>query len=424
MAKTHEEYVLELSISNSKIEVIETYINSLTPILHKCKVHNYEWKVTPANILRRDGCPKCNGRYRRTHNDYVEELKVVNPNLEVLGTYVNAKNKILHRCKTHNVVWMKSPEHALLGSGCKQCSNDILSNLFSKTHEEYVNELNTINPNIEVLEEYTGAANGILHRCKIDKYEWITPPSSLLSGTGCPKCNGGYKRTKDEYIEELKNINPNIEIVSEFKNITTKATFRCRVCEHIWDTTPEVTLRGCGCPICGNKAIGDKLRKSHEQYIYELSQSNPNIDVVDSYINSLTPIRHRCKIHKYEWKVSPSHLLYNTGCPLCNVSKGENQVKKWIEEHNIKFEYQKKFDDCNDKRPLPFDFYLPDYNTCIEYDGEQHYKSINYFGGEDGLEVRQLHDKIKTEYCESKGIRLIRIPYFDDVKEKLDLLLT
>ena len=72
-------------------------------------------------------------------------------------------------------------------------------------------------------------------------------------------------------------------------------------------------------------------------------------------------------------------------------------------------------------RPLPFDFYLPDYNTCIEYDGIQHFEVVDYFGGLDGFITTKIRDTIKNEYCKSKNIKLIRIPYwgFDNIENIL-----
>ena len=88
---------------------------------------------------------------------------------------------------------------------------------------------------------------------------------------------------------------------------------------------------------------------------------------------------------------------------------------------------QYKFSDCKDKNSLPFDLYLPEYNTIIETDGEQHYRPIKWSSNitdkqaEDNLQLVQFHDKIKTEYCYSKGINLIRIPYWkkENIKEIL-----
>ncbi len=67
-------------------------------------------------------------------------------------------------------------------------------------------------------------------------------------------------------------------------------------------------------------------------------------------------------------------------CGCQNISHGEFYIKTILEENNIKFEPQYKFDNCKNKFKLPFDFYLPDYNMCIEYDGLQHYRPIERFG--------------------------------------------
>lgn len=82
-----------------------------------------------------------------------------------------------------------------------------------------------------------------------------------------------------------------------------------------------------------------------------------------------------------------------------------------LKKSDVEFIQEKSFTDCIDKHALPFDFYLPDLNTCIEYDGEQHYFNIKYFGN--SLESVQEHDRIKTKYCEDNGIKLIRIPYWE-----------
>jgi very-short-patch-repair endonuclease len=62
-------------------------------------------------------------------------------------------------------------------------------------------------------------------------------------------------------------------------------------------------------------------------------------------------------------------------------------------------------------KKLKFDFYLPNYNLCIEYDGRQHFEPIDFFGGEKNFEIIKKRDKIKNEYCLNNNIHLIRIPY-------------
>jgi len=82
-----------------------------------------------------------------------------------------------------------------------------------------------------------------------------------------------------------------------------------------------------------------------------------------------------------------------------------------------------KFNDCLSDKGYPFryDFFLPEYNTCIEYDGIQHYESIEYFGGDDKLNKTKINDNIKTNYCIDNNITLIRIPYtkFSSISEIL-----
>lgn len=87
------------------------------------------------------------------------------------------------------------------------------------------------------------------------------------------------------------------------------------------------------------------------------------------------------------------------GCPMCKKSKGELLIEKILISNNINYIKQKTFNGCYNKRKLPFDFYLPEFNMCIEYDGVQHYNEINYWGGITYLEYVKNHDNIKTLFC-------------------------
>ena len=107
-------------------------------------------------------------------------------------------------------------------------------------------------------------------------------------------------------------------------------------------------------------------------------------------------------------------------CSKCtsNMSKGERAIKKFLDFNNIKFDMQFRFNDCKNIIPLPFDFYLYDYNTCIEYDGEGHYIPIKRgritdLEAQEVLESVKLRDNIKTYYCKCNNIKLIRIPYYN-----------
>ena len=88
-------------------------------------------------------------------------------------------------------------------------------------------------------------------------------------------------------------------------------------------------------------------------------------------------------------------------------------------EMNIKYISQYKFKDLlGDYSQLKFDYYLPEYNILIEYQGQQHYYSSEFFGGEKKFQLQQKYDNLKREYCKNNGYNLIEIPYWD--YEKLD----
>ena len=108
------------------------------------------------------------------------------------------------------------------------------------------------------------------------------------------------------------------------------------------------------------------------------------------------------------------------GC-LCK-SKGEMFIEELLNEYNITYEPQKRFNDCTNKRKLPFDFYLPTYNLCIEYQGEQHYKPVEYWGGVEKFKVYKKNDLLKKEYCKKNNIGLLCLPYTltnEEIKQEI-----
>lgn len=130
-------------------------------------------------------------------------------------------------------------------------------------------------------------------------------------------------------------------------------------------------------------------------------------------------VRYRCKCScGKERTISYSNLITgdSRSCGCKKISKGEVKILKLLEENNLLFEKEKTFPDCRNPITnylLRFDFYLPTYNTVIEFDGLQHFSSVPLWDGKEGLEDRQERDRLKNEYCEEKKILLKRIPYWD-----------
>lgn len=113
---------------------------------------------------------------------------------------------------------------------------------------------------------------------------------------------------------------------------------------------------------------------------------------------------------------------HTASCGCGSKSKGELYISEILDQLNIPFIQQKRFDKCKNKRKLPFDFYLPILNICIEYDGYQHFHPVKYWGGEEMFKVRQQNDQIKDDFCRRNNIKLIRISYKMKKKEIYNIL--
>jgi len=104
-----------------------------------------------------------------------------------------------------------------------------------------------------------------------------------------------------------------------------------------------------------------------------------------------------------------------------SCSSMEFKGRALLASMNISFEPEKTFDECRNKRLLPFDLYfkIGGKHCLVEFDGEQHYKPIEYFGGEDSFKRTQENDNIKTQFAKENGFELLRIKYDEDVQKKL-----
>lgn len=173
-----------------------------------------------------------------------------------------------------------------------------------------------------------------------------------------------------------------------------------------------------GCKYCSNELTSKRCRKTDSE-IETLFQGR-EYSVVDIYRNnSITYIKYICPKHSDKTQtVTYGNFLNGTGCAYCRESKGEKAIENFLQTHKISYERQKGFDGCTYKKHLKFDFFLKDYNLCIEYQGEQHYK-ITQFGNmtkesaENQFELAKTRDEIKRKYCFDNNIQLLEIHYKD-----------
>jgi hypothetical protein len=237
------------------------------------------------------------------------------------------------------------------------------------------------------------------------------PKKHINRGQNCPKCTGHFI-DKSFFIEKANKIHNNFYDYSlvEYKDSTTKIKIICPI-HGIFEQTPNAHLSNKNCYKCTGTP-----KKTTETFINEANNIHKNkYDYsLTNYQNNSFKVSIICKIHGI-FKQTPAAHLRGQGCPICRESKGEILIRNFLENNLIKFKPQHRFKDCKHKLPLPFDFYLPTLNLCIEFHGHQHYLSSHNFGAvKNEFELIQIRDKIKIEYCIKNNISLLIIPYYEN----------
>lgn len=259
---------------------------------------------------------------------------------------------------------------------------------------------------------------------------WEPRPDMLLRGRRCPACHGTQRKTTSQYQAELdEKFGPGEYVVEgEYVDNKTPVALRHAQCGGVWSPLPRDVLvvnRTNGCFHCfGTPAI------THEEFVDEVKELVGNeYTVLGEYSGRATPILMRHEKCGHEWRIRPGNFVraYGDRCPECNcgqlVSRGSRLVAQLLERAGLAFETEKTFADCRSRRGklMPFDFFIPELNLAIEYDGPQHTYPMSDMGGEKAFQIRQENDADKTAFCEASGISLLRLSYFRESYIQTDL---
>ncbi|PET65156.1 hypothetical protein CN514_12360 [Bacillus sp. AFS001701] len=223
-----------------------------------------------------------------------------------------------------------------------------------------------------------------------------------------------------KFVDENSNC---VLISKEYKNAHTKLEFLCSCGKKFKKTFDKFMSRNQRqCKKCGYHNISIIKTLNFEDVKKFVEEHSDCILKSTEYIDYYSELEFECKCGKM-FKTSYDNFKHTDRrrCITCTKirSKGEFKIQSYLLKNNIKFEEEYRFPDCKYKNTLPFDFYLPDLNICIEFDGKQHFEEV--FVNQD-LKAQKKRDKVKTKYCKDNKIELIRIPYYEykNINEILD----
>lgn len=269
--------------------------------------------------------------------------------------------------------------------------------------------------------------------------------SSFVAGHRCPTCSkveGGKKRTIQslnkhnlyidypeicKFIDYEKNIDFNPRNFS--KSSGTKIWWKCPECQYSWIASIISRVKsGEKCPKC----IG--LDKPEISKIRNFAKDKGFTLLSKSYINNRGKLEFIHDSCGYPISVSWHGFSRIVGCKNCYKSSSEDRIFKKLKAEGLiegkDFYVEHRFEECRSKRTLPFDFYIPKLNLCIESHGEQHYKPVRFGGmsiekASENLKSSKSRDKIKRVFCKKNKINLEIIKYtdFKNIENIVDIIL-
>ena len=267
-------------------------------------------------------------------------------------------------------------------------------------------------------DKYTGSKCKLLVKCNRGHKPYNVTWSNFYNlGQRCQECNVENRRNKIDDIRKLVEDKGYKLISNTYKNRSEKLEMIC----------PK------GHTTFISWANFKKDRKCSECYKFKkLSQENVQkflnkfgYDIVGEYKNANEKIKILCP-EGHIYPATYGHFYDGKRCPHCKKSTGEIRISEYLKKNNINFNDEYIVNNIEGVQYLRFDFYLSELNTMVEYDGQQHFKPVKKFGGQEAFDKTQYRDNIKNKYCLDNNINLIRIPYWDykNIEKILDEKLT
>lgn len=296
--------------------------------------------------------------------------------------------------------------------------------------EKYIEKIKEIyGERYTLISEFVDMNTKVTIKCNICGKDYTLLPNEFTRNReknrkrfidGCDYCRL-LNKTESIKKEVEKLTNGKISVIEKelISDTHSKINMKCNVCGYEFKQSLHVIKNNLkdvkdkentyGCANCSKKL--KKNTKTFKQEVYNLV--GDEYEVIGEYINTNTPIKMKhCKCGNV-WKLAPVDFINKDNrcpeCCSCIVSNASKFIERFLIENEIEFIKEKKFKECKHKRQLPFDFYLPEYDLLIEYDGRQHF--YDEFGSNKAYLQQHKRDLIKNKFCIENEINLMRIKY-------------
>lgn len=395
------------------------YTGLRNKMIFTCPIHG-TFEMTGYAHLSGVGCSLCsrdkqkstttlsNEKYiagcKKTHGD---KFDYTNTN------YKGDKEKIEVKCNICSTIFYPPAGLHKRGSGCPECALEKnrmgMPKFYVLAKEIHGEKYDYSLVNFKITNDYISII------CKEHGIFEQTVAAHIYAKNGCPKCanyEGGRKNAMalEEFIRRAIEIHGDKYDYSlvEYINSETKVKIICPI-HGVFEQTPSSHINnGYGCNACGYISSFEKLTNTKEIFVENAIIIHGDKFIYDDvdYKTNKVPVWVICKKHG-KFRVRPDNHLAGAGCPVCNESKGENKVASFLDKLGIFYIREYKIEGYKYR----YDFYIPNLNILIEYDGQLHFIAVRFFGGEKALRKQKRRDKIKNSLAKDRNISLIRIPY-------------
>ena len=336
-----EKFLVDFKNKNTPVEIIGDIVDWKVDVKCKCLLCNEEFYMRPINLKRGSIHSKCSYKIRGKNkksstNEFKDKLYNVNKDIEVIGEYEKAIIPIEVKCKICGHIWKSTPNNLLRNHGCPICyhikqSETMKGNTIGKIKTNYeipiiCKNLKSKFPNLIFLQEIKNLSSIILCKCKKCDNTWETNINNLCnlnSKECCPYCSDRLLNIEriDDFLLNHKIMRTNTPL-----KWSDKVNCVCKVCNYKWDVKAGILFKRKGCPKCLHK-----VKRTHEEFLQEVSIDNPNVELLSEYINSKTKIKRKCKLCGDISEMLPNDILENV-CKGCASIKAHNKLAKSHED--------------------------------------------------------------------------------------------